>query len=114
MPYISTKTNITISKEKEILLKEKLGKAIAVIPGKSESWLMLSFEGDATLYFQGNADKPIAFVEVKLFGKSSAEAYDKLTAEITAILGEELLIAPGQIYVKYEEVSNWGYNGANF
>lgn len=114
MPYISTKTNITVPKEKELNIKEKLGKAIGILPGKSENWLMLSFEGEASLYFQGKSDKPIAFVEVKLFGKSGADAYDKLTSEITKILKEELEIAPAQIYVKYEEVSNWGYNGSNF
>ncbi len=114
MPYISTKTNITIPKEKELKIKERLGKAISILPGKSENWLMLSFEGDTSLYFQGKSDKPIAFVEVKLFGKSSAEAYSKLTSEISLILKEELSIDPGQIYVKYEEVSHWGYNGSNF
>lgn len=114
MPYISTKTNITIPKEKELIIKERLGKAIAILPGKSESWLMLSFEGDVSLYFQGKSDNPIAFVEVKLFGKSGNEAYNKLTSEISNILKEELSIDPGQIYVKYEEVSHWGYNGSNF
>jgi phenylpyruvate tautomerase PptA (4-oxalocrotonate tautomerase family) len=114
MPYISTKTNIAITKEKELIIKEKLGKAIGIIPGKSETWLMLSFEGEASLYFQGKNDKPIAFVEVKLFGKADSNSYNKLTSEITNILETELGIEPGKIYVKYEEVSHWGYNGNNF
>jgi len=42
MPFIDTKTNVTITKEKEKELKERLGKAISIIPGKSESWLMLA------------------------------------------------------------------------
>lgn len=114
MPYISTKTNIAISKEKEVIIKEKLGKAIGIIPGKSETWLMLSFEENSSLYFQGKNDTPIAFVEVKLFGKADNDSYNKLTSEITSILKEELAIEPGKIYVKYEEVSHWGYNGHNF
>lgn len=114
MPYISTKTNVTISKDKEKVIKTKLGKAIELIPGKSENWLMLAFEDQCSLYFKGNSDQPIAFVEVKLFGSSNASAYGKLTTEITTILKEELEIAPNQIYVKYEEVQNWGWNGNNF
>jgi phenylpyruvate tautomerase PptA (4-oxalocrotonate tautomerase family) len=114
MPFISTKTNITISGDKELEIKKKLGKAIELIPGKSESWLMLSFEDQCSLYFKGEGDKPIAYVEVKIFGSSSADAYNKLTASITEILNKELNIAPDQIYVKYEEVSNWGWNGRNF
>lgn len=114
MPYICTKTNVTISEDKEKAIKTKLGKAIQLIPGKSENWLMVAFEDQCSLYFQGNSDQAIAFVEVKLFGSANASAYDKLTAEITKILKEELNIAPNQIYVKYEEVQNWGWNGNNF
>lgn len=113
MPFISTKTNIEITKEREASIKQKLGKAIELVPGKSEAWLMLSFEDKASMYFKGQADKSMAFVEVKLFGGASAVAYDKLTAAITKILNEELSIDPAQIYVKYEEVKTWGWNGGN-
>lgn len=114
MPYISTKTNVTITNEKEVLLKEKLGKAIELIPGKSENWLMCSFEGEQSLYFKGDGSSGIAFIEVKIFGKSSQEAYTSLTKKITEIVSAELLISPDKIYVKYEEVSVWGWNGTNF
>ena len=40
MPFISTKTNVTVTKEKETELKQRLGQAIAILPGKSESWLI--------------------------------------------------------------------------
>lgn len=113
MPFISTKTNIEISKEREASIKQKLGKAIELVPGKSEAWLMLAFEDKVSMYFKGQADKPIAFVEVKLFGGANAIAYDKLTAAITKILNEELSIDPAQIFVKYEEVKTWGWNGGN-
>ncbi len=113
MPYINAKTNVAISKETEIEIKKKLGKAIELIPGKSENWLMVSLEERCSLYFKGRSDNAIAFVEVKLFGSADDGAYDKLTAAVTKILKEELNIAPDQIYVKYEEVSHWGWNGNN-
>lgn len=114
MPYIHTKTTVAISSEQEASLKEKLGEAIRLIPGKSEQWLMLSFEDGCRMWFQGDSSKPIAFVEVKIFGQASPSAYEALTKKITEILGGELGIAPSQIYVKYEEVANWGWNGGNF
>jgi Uncharacterized protein, 4-oxalocrotonate tautomerase homolog len=114
MPYISTKTTAAVSPEKREIMKKKLGKAIELIPGKSESWLMLSFEDNSIMYFKGSDAKPLAFVEVKIFGKASSDAYRKLTNAITDILNEELGIAPDCIYVKYEEVANWGWNGSNF
>ncbi len=114
MPYISTKTNVTISKDKELKIKGELGKAIEILPGKTEDWLMLAFEDECRLYFQGDSDRNIAYVEVKLLGKSTKEAYEKLTSEITRILNQELEISPDCIYVKYEEVTYWGFNGHNF
>ena len=69
MPMISTKTNVTISPEQELTLKSKLGEAISILSGKSERWLMLSFEDKCHLYFQGNNSNPIAYVEVKVFGR---------------------------------------------
>ncbi len=114
MPYITTKTTVAISPEKQETIKKRLGKAIELIPGKSESWLMLSFEDSSIMYFKGSDAKPLAFVEVKIFGKASADAYRKLTSAITEILKEELGIAPDCIYVKYEEAANWGWNGNNF
>lgn len=114
MPYISTKTNVTLSSNNCESIKTKLGKAIELLPGKSENWLMVSFEDESNLYFKGNKDKPLAFVEVQLFGKASKDAYNNLTREITNILNDELNIQPDCIYVKYDEVSTWGWNGSNF
>lgn len=114
MPYINTKTTVQVSQEKKEAIKRKLGKAIELIPGKSESWLMVSFDDNSVMYFRGSSEKPLAFVEVKIFGKASPDAYKKLTGAITDILQEELGISPDGIYVKYEEVSTWGWNGNNF
>lgn len=114
MPYINTASNVEITKEQEMAIKTKLGEAIELIPGKSENWLMCGFESEKPLYFRGKGDENIAFIEVKIFGKSTKEAYNKLTKKITEIVSEELVISPDKIYVKYEEVSVWGYNGNNF
>ena len=114
MPFINSKVNIKILPEQETQLKTKLGKAIELIPGKSESWLMLAFEDDCKLYFKGEKSYKIAYVEVKVFGAEDKVAFEKMTASICEIYNEVLGIAPDKIYVKYETVSNWGWNGKNF
>lgn len=113
MPFIDLKTNIEITSEKEKILKTKLGKSAQCI-GKSENWLMIGFEDKCRLYFRGDNSQPMAFVEVKLYGRADRKSYDNMTGEITEILNEVLGIDPVQIYVKYEEVQYWGYNGNNF
>ena len=114
MPFINTKVSVKITPEQEISLKTQLGKAISVIRGKSESWLMLNFEDNCRMYFKGDNSKPLAFVEVKIYGSASDREYSQLTGKITDILGNVLGISPDCIYVKYEEVEYWGYNGYNF
>ena len=113
MPFINTKASIEITKEQELLLKEKMGTAIRHI-GKSESWLMLDFKENCRLWFKGDNSKKIAFVEIALFGKASPSQYDAMTEKVCEIISSELRISSDCIYVKYEEVSDWGYNGFNF
>ena len=114
MPYINSKVNVKITKDQEILLKGKLGEAIKLIPGKSEEWLMVGFEQDCDLYFKGSNEEKIAFIEVKVFGTVRKPDIENLTSAICNIYEEVLSIPQAQIYIKYEEVSLWGWNGRNF
>ena len=114
MPFINLKTTKEISKENEAILRADFGEKIALIPGKSENWLMLNFEDNCRMAFRGEATPDIAMIEVELFGGASESAYERLTAALTASVERTLGIRPDRIYVKYEEISTWGYNGGNF
>lgn len=113
MPCINSKVTIKMSEEKKEAVKAKLAQAAATILGKSENWLMVGFEDGYDLYFQGNKDGESAFVEVSIYGNASASAFNSMTGEICKILESELSIPKNRIYVKYQEVQNWGWNGAN-
>lgn len=114
MPYINTTTTVKISENQEAALKEAMGKAISLIPGKSESWLMLNFRDCARMAFRGDANGECAMLEVEILGKADAAALDKLTAELCRIVSEVLSVPSDRIYVKYNEIDVWGYDGANF
>lgn len=114
MPFIDTKTNVSVSKEKETELKKRLGEAIRIIPGKSESWLMLAIEGDVPMYFRGDDSQPVVFAEVKIFGNASSDTYEKMTKELTAIYQDILGASPDHMYIRYFGSADWGWNGGNF
>ena len=114
MPYIATKTNVGLSGRKKQALKERFGEAIELIPGKSEDWLMLSFSDGVKMYFRGDDSADTAYVEVKIFGKSTEAAYANVTAAICELYESKLGIPSDRIYVKYEECDKWGWNGSNF
>lgn len=113
MPFIHTRVNRPITQEQESALARQLGQAITIL-GKSENWLMLQFDDNCRLYFKGDSQKPLAFVNVKLLGSAEKDAYERLTARITQILADALSIAPDGIYVEYDETQHWGWNGSNF
>lgn len=114
MPFINLKTTKKITSESEAALRREFGEKIALLSGKSEEWLMLGFEDGCRMAFRGEATSDMAFIEVQIFGKASASDYAKLTAALTDTVSEILGIAPDMVYIKYEEVSTWGWNGVNF
>lgn len=112
MPFINTTTNVEISKEKELALKNEFGKAIELL-GKSESWLMLSFNDKSSMYFKGE-ESPMAFVDVSVFGKSTDVQCEQMTKEMCRIFNNVLGISPDKLYVKYNGSSQWAWNNMNF
>lgn len=114
MPYIDTKTSAIITKDQKDRLIKEFGAAIELIPGKSEEWLMLNFDGGCRMAFRGISDVPCAMIDVQIFGKTTDQAYDALTERICAIISDTLQIPSDRIYVKYTEKDRWGYNGFNF
>ncbi len=114
MPFIDSKVSVKVTTEQEEELKRRLGQAISLIPGKSEQWLMAGFQDGYHLWFRGDNSKPMAFIEVHLFGGPDKAAFSKMTAEVTKIFGEVLGIAPDHIYIKYSTTTDWGWNGGNF
>ena len=111
MPFIFTKANVPINKEQELALKSRLGKAIELVPGKSEEYLMVGFESNCHLYLRGDDSEPMAYIEASIFGNEAHQGYDKFTAEVTRIFGEVLKIAHNNVYINYRDISGWGVSG---
>ncbi len=113
MPMINSKITTSVSPEKRDILKTEFGKAISIL-GKPESYLMLGFEDNYSLYFAGKQLDKGAFVSVQLFGSENPDACDKMTSKICQIFDEVLGIPGDAIYITYSGFKNWGWNGSNF
>ena len=114
MPFIDSKVSVKTTSEQRKELKERLGQAIALIPGKSESWLMIDLADEQDMYFRGDGQEPTAFIAVNIYGDPNRSAFEKMTAELTKIYGEVLGISPDHMYIKYAASHDWGWNGSNF
>lgn len=113
MPFIDVKTSAKLSESKKREIETALTESITLLPGKTPHYFMCAVEDEISMMFHGDKE-PTAFVEVKIFGKSTRDAYEKLTEKICDILNEKAGVNPGFCYVKFEEVENWGFNKGMF
>lgn len=113
MPFIDSKVTLPMTEDKKEKVKAELGQAIATL-NKSESFLMVGFDDEYTLYMGGKKLDKGAFVSVSLFGNASSDAYNKMTAQICSVFEKELGIPQDSVYVTYTGISDWGWNGRNF
>ena len=113
MPFINTKYSAEITPAQEQELKAALGKAITLL-GKNETWLMLGFEQNCSLYFKGEKSEKIAFIDVSLLGDAGKSCYDSFTAELCGLYNKVLGVPTDKIYIKYTPTDTWGWNNINF
>lgn len=114
MPFINVKLSEKVTDSKVETVKTELGKAITLLPGKSEGYLMVNIEDGCHLYFQGNQTAPTAMCEVSVFGSAPRSACEALTAEICKMLENELSVPQNRTYVKFSFVDTWGFDGYLF
>ena len=111
MPFIVSRVSVPLTKEQEVALKTRMGRAIGLVPGKSEEYLLLEFRDNCRLWLRGDNSKPAAYIEASIFGNESHAGYDALTAELTLAFHEVLGIPPKNIYIKYDDITAWGVGG---
>ncbi|MEG0642010.1 MAG: phenylpyruvate tautomerase MIF-related protein [Clostridium sp.] len=116
MPYIDSSVSCKLTCEKKEKLKSKLGKAIEILPGKTEEWLFIRLRDSETLYFQGKELDNGAVIEVKMIGCKSPSDKEALTQKICSIYNKYLGIDPKNIYIIFTEAAseNWGWNNELF
>ncbi len=113
MPFIDVKITSKLTEEQKTKLKCKLGESITVMH-KPESYLMVGIADNYDLYFAGKKLENGAYVGVKLFGKPAAGDCEKMTKVICDLLKGEFGIPSSCVYVTYQGISDWGWNGGNF
>jgi phenylpyruvate tautomerase PptA (4-oxalocrotonate tautomerase family) len=113
MPFIQVKTTKPLSAEIKEFLTKELCSITEDCLGKGANWIMTGYEDGASLSFQGSGD-PIAYIEVKCYGKPQASAADAMTAKVCTLMEKELQIPASRVYVSYWGTDMWGWNGNNF
>jgi len=113
MPFIISRVSQKVSEEQELLLKRRLGKAIELVPGKSEEYLLLGFEDECHLYLCGEKSQPVAYIQASIFGNEGHLGYDAFSLEVTRIFHEVLRIPEDRVYINYADIPDWAVGGMN-
>ncbi len=113
MPFIDCKITEKLTDDKKEKIKSALGRSISILH-KPESYLMVGISDGYDLFFSGKKLLKGAYVGIKLFGKLSSADCEKMTAAVCDILSAELGIDGSAIYVTYQGIDDWGWNGGNF
>ena len=115
MPMIRIQTSIAIDEEKQTTMMSTLSTAVAELLGKPESYMMLILEPDTTIMMSGTAEAA-ALVEVRSVGSISEEEAKNLSGKISEILGKEIGVGAGRIYLNFQGVPGvmWGFDGRTF
>jgi phenylpyruvate tautomerase PptA (4-oxalocrotonate tautomerase family) len=114
MPYINSTLTIKLSEDQKENLKSQLGEIISAIPGKSEEWLMVTFNDDEVIYFRGKKMEKAAYVEVKIAGTTEREYKNKVTSLLCNLFEEKISIPKDSIFITFSEIADWGWNGELF
>jgi len=114
MPFIISRINIPVTREQETRLKRGLGKAIELVPGKTEDSLLLSFEDSSRLYLRRDNGQPMAYITVAVFGNPFHCGYEQLSVAIANLFQETLGIERTHIFIKYEDIPSWSVGGWTF
>lgn len=112
MPFLMAKINVSIDSEQEIALKSWLGKAIELIPGLSEKFLLAGIE-NCKIYLRGN-NEPVAYVEIGIFGNDNHLGYENFSLAVTKIFVDVLKIPPLNVYIKFSDIAAWSVGGNFF
>lgn len=111
MPYVSVRTSKSLTPQDIESLKAALGEKMPLIPGKTESRLMVDIAEGQHLYHGGEA-RDLAFVEVRCFGPTPLEAKKAYAAAVFEALDKIIGVKPENVYYNHVDSDTWGSGGA--
>ena len=114
MPYIEAKLSIELNDSQKDELQAKLVQAVSSAFTKPNAYIMTNIEDEKSLYMGDKKVEKGAYVEVKALGtvtKRSCQTAKKTICDIvTNDYGLEVIL----VYITYQPVDMWGWNGSMF
>jgi hypothetical protein len=110
MPYISVIIGQRLDASQKETLKRELGRLITIIPGKTESGLIVHIQ-DSDFLAMAGTEAPSAYIDLRVYTKADPEAKKRFTRELCVFIHREFGIPVERQYLTIGEYDNWGYDG---
>ena len=114
MPYIEAKLSIELNDSQKDELQAKLVQAVSSAFSKPNAYIMTNIEDEKSLYMGGKKVEKGAYIEVKALGTVTKPSCQTATKTICDILTNNYGLNGAQIYITYQPVDLWGWNGSMF
>ena len=99
---VVNKITITISKEKEAVLKRRIDDYVKQSLNQLD--YQINFEDNYPIYFDGKEEKIGVFVNLEVYNrKQNREKYMELKSQIKKIYVEELEIPEEKIFIQFDD-----------
>lgn len=110
MPYIHASISEKLSDQQNSDLKSELGRIIGILPGKSESVLMLRIDDNCRMSFRGEEGE-CAFLAVHLYRNSPEAEKKKFASEAVSQICRITGLDKDRVFMTLQEHGSWVASG---
>ena len=114
MPMVDASISVKLDESQDALVHEALTQAAASALGKPAMYVMVQVQDGASLFMGGRRLEKGAYIHVRSFGSISRSAAESFASKATEFLSSKLGLDPAGIYVSFEGISLWGWQGSLF
>lgn len=110
MPYIQINTSRALTAGQAEGIKAALGEKLPLIPGKTESGLMVAISSHYTMFMAGE-ERDAAFVDVRCYNTTPLKAKKAFAEAVYEILHQFAGFEPELVYLNFSDHDVWGARG---
>lgn len=108
MPYMKVSITKTLTEDERVVLSQKLGDALGLIPGKHSSMLIADIEDSKQIYLGGTRQDNFAFVDVRYYSNFEYHIKKKFTAAVFDAIKSVLETTEDRMFLTITEFNTWG------
>ena len=114
MPFVQARISKDLSDSEKTALQKELTAIVKDELHKPAGFIMVGIEAGYNLWLGENRLENGAMISVQQFGSANRDAYNAITQRICDCLKKNLGTPSDKVYVTFQSINEWGWNGQLF